>query len=94
MNKMGTIKKIGEREFYTTGECAKALGLSRGTIQKLVNIGVLRAYVTIGKHRRIETQSLKDMENHIRAQLHNNQPDLRPLESETQEGINAPSGVN
>ena len=48
------MKTINQNEQYiSTSTVAKLLGYSVGTIQKLVDSGAFRSYVTRGKHRRI-----------------------------------------
>lgn len=46
--------------FYKTSEVGVRLGVSIGTVQKLVDEGVLNAIVTQGGHRRIIANSLDD----------------------------------
>lgn len=48
------------KEYLTTKEVAIRLGLSIGTIQKMVNLGKIRAGRTEGGHRRIHIQELED----------------------------------
>jgi excisionase family DNA binding protein len=48
-----------ECEFFTTNEASQRLGLSVGTVQKLVDKGFLEAIVTQGGHRRILVDSVK-----------------------------------
>lgn len=45
-------------EFYSTREAAEKLGLSLGTIQKMVETGVLSAWKTAGGHRRVIASSV------------------------------------
>ena len=45
-------------EFYTTREAAVKLGLSLGTVQKMVETGALSAWKTSGGHRRVLASSL------------------------------------
>lgn len=47
-------------EFYSTREAAIKLGLSLGTVQKMVEIGTLSAWKTSGGHRRVLASSLND----------------------------------
>jgi excisionase family DNA binding protein len=47
-----------EPEFYSTREAAVKLGLSLGTIQKMVETGTLSAWKTSGGHRRVLASSL------------------------------------
>lgn len=44
--------------YLSTTQAAQRLGLSVGTIQRMVEAGVLQAYTTQGGHRRILTSSL------------------------------------
>ena len=48
------------QEFYSTREAAVKLGLSLGTVQKMVEIGALSAWKTSGGHRRVLASSLED----------------------------------
>ena len=47
-----------EPEFYSTREAAVKLGLSLGTVQKMVETGALSAWKTSGGHRRVLATSL------------------------------------
>lgn len=47
-----------EPEFYSTREAANRLGLSLGTIQKMVENGILSAWKTAGGHRRVMASSV------------------------------------
>ena len=47
-------------EFYSTREAAVRLGLSLGTVQKMVETGALSAWKTSGGHRRVLASSLED----------------------------------
>ncbi len=51
--------KTGNKRFLTTQEVSKYLGLSVGTVQRMVENGVLEAIKTEGGHRRIYTESLE-----------------------------------
>jgi len=56
---------LNEKEFLSTAEVARKLGLSIGTVQKRVDLGELQALRTHGGHRRIAVQSLIEfMNNH------------------------------
>lgn len=46
--------------YFSTSQTAQMLGLSVGTIQRMVESGVLQAYTTQGGHRRILASSLQD----------------------------------
>lgn len=48
------------QEFYSTREAAVKLGLSLGTVQKMVEIGALSAWKTSGGHRRVLASSVED----------------------------------
>lgn len=43
--------------YFSTSQAAKLLGLSVGTIQRMVENGIFKAYVTQGGHRRILSSS-------------------------------------
>lgn len=45
--------------YFSTSEVARYLGLSVGTVQRMVETGVLQAFVTQGGHRRILSASLQ-----------------------------------
>ncbi|WP_090141362.1 helix-turn-helix domain-containing protein [Limnohabitans sp. DM1] len=45
------------QEYFSTSQAAKLLGLSVGTIQRMVENGVFKAFVTQGGHRRILSSS-------------------------------------
>lgn len=45
--------------YYSTSQTAQMLGLSVGTVQRMVESGVLQAYTTQGGHRRILAASLR-----------------------------------
>lgn len=44
--------------YFSTSQAAKMLGLSVGTIQRMVENGVFKAFITQGGHRRILSSSL------------------------------------
>ncbi len=46
--------------YVSTSQAAKMLGLSVGTVQRMVQNGVFKAFVTHGGHRRILSKSLQD----------------------------------
>lgn len=46
--------------YFSTSEVAKVLGLSVGTVQRMVETGVFKAFVTQGGHRRILSSSLDE----------------------------------
>jgi excisionase family DNA binding protein len=46
--------------YVSTSQAAKMLGLSVGTVQRMVQHGVFKAFVTHGGHRRILSSSLQD----------------------------------
>lgn len=45
--------------YVSTSQAAKTLGLSVGTVQRMVQSGVFKAFVTHGGHRRILSDSVK-----------------------------------
>jgi excisionase family DNA binding protein len=47
-------------QYFSTSQAAKVLGLSVGTVQRMVQNGVFKAFVTHGGHRRILSTSLND----------------------------------
>jgi excisionase family DNA binding protein len=47
-------------QYVSTSQAAKVLGLSVGTVQRMVQNGVFKAFVTHGGHRRILSTSLND----------------------------------
>ncbi len=48
------------KQYLTTGEVAKILSLSVGTVQQMVSNGILKASRTTGGHRRIPQESLAE----------------------------------
>ncbi len=52
--------KEADENFFSTREAADKLSLSVGTVQKLVEDGVLKAWKTSGGHRRIIGSSLEE----------------------------------
>lgn len=44
--------------YFSTSQAAKVLGLSVGTVQRMVENGVFKAFITQGGHRRILSSSL------------------------------------
>jgi excisionase family DNA binding protein len=46
--------------YVSTSQAAKMLGLSVGTVQRMVQKGVFKAFITQGGHRRILTSSLNE----------------------------------
>lgn len=46
--------------YYSTSQTAQMLGLSVGTVQRMVESGVLQAYTTQGGHRRILAASVRN----------------------------------
>ncbi|MBK7414821.1 MAG: response regulator [Dechloromonas sp.] len=51
---------MSDNEYLSTREAATALGISLGTVQKMVESGVLEAWKTEGGHRRIPTSAIRD----------------------------------
>lgn len=58
MKNSTTALPTNEPEFYSTREAAEKLGLSLGTVQKMVETGVLNAWKTAGGHRRVIASSV------------------------------------
>lgn len=56
-------------EFYSTREAAERLGLSLGTVQKMVETGALSAWKTAGGHRRVIASSVASYMNSREANL-------------------------
>jgi excisionase family DNA binding protein len=50
-------------EFYSTRKAAEKLGLSLGTVQKMVETGALSAWKTAGGHRRVIASSVTNYMN-------------------------------
>lgn len=48
------------QNYISTSQAAKMLGLSVGTVQRMVQNGAFKAFVTDGGHRRILSSSLQD----------------------------------
>ncbi len=46
--------------YVSTSQAAKMLGLSVGTVQRMVQKGIFKAFITHGGHRRILSTSLQD----------------------------------
>lgn len=53
------------RDTVSTTQAAKLLGVARGTVQRLVDIGKLEAIKTPGGHRKIALQSIERMLGHV-----------------------------
>lgn len=51
---------MSERDYLSTREAASALGISLGTVQKMVETGVLEAWKTEGGHRRIPSAAIRE----------------------------------
>lgn len=60
-----------EREFCSTSDAAQMLGVSLGTVQQMVENGLLDAWKTTGGHRRIRVSSV---ESFLRKRQTGNQP--------------------
>ena len=58
MKNSTTVLGNGTPEFYSTREAAEKLGLSLGTVQKMVETGALSAWKTAGGHRRVIASSV------------------------------------
>lgn len=63
MKKSTTALDNLEPEFYSTREAAEKLGLSLGTVQKMVETGALNAWKTAGGHRRVIASSVTSYMN-------------------------------
>ena len=50
--------KSDVEKYYTTTQAAKILGISIATVQRMVEKGLVKAFVTEGGHRRIWASSL------------------------------------
>lgn len=69
-------------KYIGTTKASMILGLSIGTIQKLVDKGILPAYSTKGKHRRIPYDAIVDYYNSRQGKLNNQSlPPIRPKKS-------------
>lgn len=55
----GTLGTKPEREYCSTSEAAQMLGVSLGTVQQMVENGLLDAWKTAGGHRRIRVTSVE-----------------------------------
>lgn len=51
-------QRLAQNDFLTTGEVAKILRLSTTSVQKMVNLGNLKGWVTQGGHRRVSNTSV------------------------------------
>jgi excisionase family DNA binding protein len=58
MTNLNTGDPVEPKEFYSTAEAAKILGVSHRTIQLWVENGTLQAWKTAGGHRRIASASV------------------------------------
>jgi excisionase family DNA binding protein len=47
------------KEFLSTRKVAELTGLSLGSVQKMVDVGVFSYYLTLGGHRRITMASVE-----------------------------------
>ncbi len=54
------VGKSGKKDYCSTTEAAERLGLSLGTVQQMVENGVLEGWKTSGGHRRILLSSVDD----------------------------------
>ena len=59
---------MADPEFVTTRQAAQRLGVSLGTVQHMVESGVLEAWKTLGGHRRIPLAALEEHLGRRRAQ--------------------------
>ncbi|MCX9154899.1 response regulator [Niveibacterium sp. 24ML] len=60
MSDLHAIPAKPEREYCSTSEAAQMLGVSLGTVQQMVENGLLEAWKTAGGHRRIRIGSVED----------------------------------
>ena len=51
------------KKFLTSAEVAKAIELSLGTTQKMIDGGDFKFFITLGGHRRVLASSVKDYLN-------------------------------
>ena len=51
---------MSDNDYLSTREAASALGISLGTVQKMVENGVLEAWKTEGGHRRIPSAAIRE----------------------------------
>jgi len=58
MTNLNSSDAVDAKEFYSTAEAAKILGVSHRTIQLWVESGTLQAWKTAGGHRRITSTSV------------------------------------
>lgn len=59
----GLTNTLPHQRWYSTTAAARALGVSVGTVQQMVEDGRLRAWKTTGGHRRIDGLSLEALVN-------------------------------
>lgn len=52
--------QIDTQKYFSTSQAAKRLGFAVGTVKKMVETGMLSAYITPGGHRRILSTSLNE----------------------------------
>ena len=67
---------MSDNDYLSTREAATALGISLGTVQKMVENGILEAWKTEGGHRRIPSSAIRD---HL-AQRHGSKPPSATLD--------------
>lgn len=60
MSDLHALTPKPEREYCSTSEAAQMLGVSLGTVQQMVENGLLEAWKTAGGHRRIRIGSVED----------------------------------
>lgn len=65
-------KAMADNEFLSTRQAAQRLGVSLGTVQNMVENGVLDAWKTAGGHRRIPVGSVDALLARRRKQISNN----------------------
>jgi len=59
MSEVSQGSKAADREYCSTSEAAQMLGVSLGTVQQMVENGLLDAWKTAGGHRRIRITSVE-----------------------------------
>ena len=57
------------KKFLTSAEVAKAIELSLGTTQKMIDGGDFKFFITLGGHRRVLASSVKDYLNKRKKEL-------------------------
>ncbi|UOA10349.1 excisionase family DNA-binding protein [Methylobacter sp. S3L5C] len=73
-NQFDASDTIESHIYYNTREVASMLGLSRGTVQKMVEDGTLQAWKTSGGHRRILGSAVENFLKNGQSAIPSNQP--------------------